>query len=155
LVGCFLAPLGDGVDSGPRLLFKGVGSGRTNAPSAMTSAVRVAINAPSALISFEVDSSILVMVALWWISLLSIAVKRVSCSLSIFVIRVSCAAMRSIKASILVRGLVAAVFVADGVAGFVVCFYVAFCEASSSGTGSVGVLLPGSVGDIISRISRR
>jgi hypothetical protein len=42
------------------------------------------------------------MVAHWWISLLSIAAKRVSCSLSIFVIRVSCAAMRSIKASILV-----------------------------------------------------
>jgi hypothetical protein len=43
----------------------------------LTSAVRVAISAPSALISFEVDNSILVVVALWWISSLSIAAKRV------------------------------------------------------------------------------
>jgi hypothetical protein len=110
----------------------------------MTSAVRVAINAPSALISFEVDSSILVMVALWWISLLSIAAKRVSCSLSIFVIRVSCAAMRSINASILVASSLRCLsLTALLVLSFV--FYVAFCGASSSGTGSVGVLLPGSV----------
>jgi hypothetical protein len=110
----------------------------------MTSAVRVAINAPSALISFEVDSSILVMVALWWISLLSIAAKRVSCSLSILC-HSGVVYCHAFKQSITSRGLVAAVFVANGVAGFVVCFYVAFCGANSSGTGSVGVLLPGSV----------
>jgi hypothetical protein len=74
--------------------------GRTNATSAVTSAVRVAINAPSALFSFEVDNSILAVLALWWISLLSIAAKWVLCSLSIVAMRALYAAMRSSKASL-------------------------------------------------------
>jgi hypothetical protein len=37
-----VAQVGDGEDSGPRLLFKGVGSGHTNATSAVASAVMVA-----------------------------------------------------------------------------------------------------------------
>jgi hypothetical protein len=101
---CFVAPLGDGEDSGPRLLrksrtvltvisFEGAGSGRTSATSAAISADIVAINTPSALISVEVESFILLVLALWWINSLSIFAKRISCPLLIVAIRASFAAM--------------------------------------------------------------